>query len=368
MLTLTQAMTREITQDRRGFLASAAATIAGLEFTMLGSTKSLLSGMGPATDNRLAALRKATTWLNSPPLTEAGLRGKVVLVDFCTYTCINWLRTLPYVRAWTEKYRDHGLVVIGVHTPEFGFESNLENVRRAIQDLRVTYPIAVDNEYAIWRSFDNRYWPALYFVDAKGDLRDRQFGEGDYDKAEMMIQKLLADAGATGIGREVVAVNGQGIEAAPDWDSLASPENYLGSDRTANFVSTRGAATASGHMYGVPARPRRNEWALAGDWTRGPQAVALNAPNGRIVSRFHARDLHLVMGPAVKETSVRYRVRIDGDPPSAAHGIDVDAQGQGTVTQQRLHQLIRQPRPITDRQFEIEFLDPGVEAYAFTFG
>jgi thiol-disulfide isomerase/thioredoxin len=361
-------MTRGINQDRRRFLASAAATIAGLELTMSGSTKSLLYGMGAAADGRLAALRKATTWLNSPPLTEAGLRGKVVLVDFCTYTCINWLRTLPYVRAWAEKYRDHGLVVIGAHTPEFGFERDLENVRRAIQEMRVSYPIAVDNEYAIWRAFDNRYWPALYFVDAKGDLRHQQFGEGEYDKAEMMIQKLLADAGANGIGRELVAVNGQGIEAAPDWDSLASPENYLGSDRTENFVSTRGAATASGRVYGVPTRLRRNEWALAGDWTLGPQAVALNAPNGRIISRFHARDVHLVMGPAVRGTSVRYRVRIDGDPPGVAHGIDVDAQGQGTVTQQRLYQLIRQPRPIEDRQFEIEFLDAGAEAYAFTFG
>ena len=343
--------------DRRRFVTTTAATFAGLEVAMLGATKSLLRATGPATDTGLGALRGATTWLNSPPLTAAGLRGKVVAVDFCTYTCINWLRQLPYVRAWAEKYRDHGLVVIGAHTPEFGFEHDVDNVRRAIKAMRVDYPIAVDNEYAIWNGFENQYWPALYFIDAKGTVRHSRFGEGAYDESERVIQQLLAAAGASGIGRELVAVNAQGIEAAADWDSLESPENYLGSERTERFVSGRDAA-----------RLRLNEWTLVGDWSQGQHAVALKQPPGRIVYRFHARDLHLVMGPAVRGTSVRYRVRIDGHAPGSAHGGDVDEQAQGAVTEQRLYQLIRQPRPIVDRLFEIEFLDAGVEAFAFTFG
>jgi thiol-disulfide isomerase/thioredoxin len=318
--------------------------------------------------SELASLERANEWLNSQPLNAPALRGKVVLIDFWTYTCINWLRTLPYVRAWAEKYKDRGLVVIGVHTPEFGFEKNMVNVRRAVKDLRVDFPVAIDNDYTIWRAFKNQYWPALYFIDAQGRLRHHHFGEGQYEQSEMIIQKLLAEAGAVGIGDDVVSVDGRGAEAAPDWSSLKSPENYLGQARTQNFASDGGAALDKPRVYAAPARLRLNEWALAGDWTVGKEAIALNKPNGRIAYRFHARDLHLVMGPAAPGTSVRFRVLIDGQPPGAAHGTDADEQGNGTVSEQRLYQLIRQSKPIADRQFEIEFLDPGVEAFAFTFG
>jgi thiol-disulfide isomerase/thioredoxin len=319
-------------------------------------------------EGELPSLDGATAWLNSPRLTPAGLRGKVVLVQVWTYTCINWLRTLPYVRAWAEKYKDQGLVVIGVHSPEFGFEHDIDNVRWAAKDMKVDYPIAIDNDFAIWRAFNNQYWPALYFVDAEGRIRHHQFGEGDYEESEMIIQQLLTEAGAGGIAREPVSVDARGIEAAADWGSLKSPENYVGYDRTENFASRGGAVLDRSRVYAVPENLKLNQWALSGDWTTGKQAIVLNKPNGRIVYRFHARDLHLVMGPAVRGTSVRFRVLIDGQPPGAAHGIDVDDQGYGTVTEQRLYQLIRQPTPIADRQFEIEFLGPGVEAFAFTFG
>jgi thiol-disulfide isomerase/thioredoxin len=315
----------------------------------------------------LTSLERANEWLNSPPLTAPALRGKVVLVDFWTYTCINWLRTLPYVRAWSEKYRDHGLVVIGVHSPEFAFEKNVDNVRWAVKDRRIDYPVAVDSEHIIWRAFRNQYWPALYFIDAQGRVRHQHFGEGAYQQSEMIIQALLAEAGI-GIGHEPVSVDGRGIEAAPDWSSLRSPENYVGYARTRNFASPGGAMLDKPRVYELPARLRLNEWALSGDWTVKKEAAVLNKPNGGIAYRFHARDLHLVMGPAAPGTSVRFRVLIDGQPPGAAHGIDVDEQGGGTVTEQRLYQLIRQPKPIADRQFEIEFLGSGVEAFAFTFG
>jgi len=318
--------------------------------------------------SELASLTRADEWINSPPLTAEALRGKVVLIDFWTYTCINWLRTAPYVRAWAEKYRDQGLVVIGVHAPEFGFEKNLNNVRRAVKDLRVDHPVAVDSDHVIWRAFKNQYWPALYFVDAQGRVRHHYFGEGGFEQSEMVIQQLLAEAGATGIVRQPVSVNGQGLEAAADWASLMSGENYLGFGRTQSFASPGGATRDTPRMYERPARLRLNEWALSGDWTVKNEAVVLNKPNGGIAYRFHARDVHLVMGPAAPGTSVRFRVLIDGRPPNAAHGIDVDAQGNGTVTEQRLYQLIRQSGTIADRQFEIEFLGPGVEAFAFTFG
>jgi thiol-disulfide isomerase/thioredoxin len=321
-----------------------------------------------ASQSELASLARADEWLNSPPLTAQALRGKVVLVDFWTYTCINWLRTLPYVRAWADKYRDQGLVVIGVHAPEFAFEKDLANVRRAVKDLRVDYPVAVDSEHVIWRAFRNQYWPALYFIDAQGRVRHHHFGEGSYEQSEMIIQELLAEAGASGIEREPVAVNPQGFEAAADWSSLKSGENYLGFERTENFASPGGAVLDKPRMYERPARLRLNEWALSGDWTVKNQAVVSNKPDGRIAYRFHARDLHLVMGPTGPGTSVRFRVLIDGQPPGAAHGIDVDAQGNGAVSEQRLYQLIRQSKPIADRQFEIEFLDSGAEAFAFTFG
>jgi thiol-disulfide isomerase/thioredoxin len=319
-------------------------------------------------EGELPPLDSATGWLNSPPLTAAGLRGKVVLIQFWTYTCINWLRSLPHVRAWAEKYKDHGLVVIGVHSPEFAFEKDLDNVRQAAREMRIDYPIAIDSEHAIWQAFSNEYWPALYFVDVQGRIRHHHFGEGEYEQSERIIQQLLAEAGMVGIGHDLVSVDARGVEAAADWGSLRSPENYVGYGRTENFVSPGGAALDKRRIYATPARLRLNHWALSGDWTMGKEATVLNTANGRIVYRFHARDLHLVMGPAARGTSVRFRVLIDGQPPGPAHGIDVDDQGNGTVTGQRLYQLIRQPKPFADRKFEIEFLDPGVEAFAFTFG
>jgi thiol-disulfide isomerase/thioredoxin len=316
----------------------------------------------------MPALGDATAWLNSRPLTSPDLRGKVVLIDFWTYTCINWLRTLPYVRAWAEKYKDHGLVVIGVHTPEFAFEHDIENVRRAAKDMRVEYPIAIDNDSALWRAFDNHYWPALYFVDAQGQIRHHHFGEGAYEQSELIIQRLLAEAGIGGIAHEVIAVDARGAEAAADWDSLESPETYVGYERTENFASPGGAALGQRRVYAAPARLRLNHWSLSGEWTMGKQATMLHTAGGRIAYRFHARDLHLVMGPAARGTSVRFRVLIDGQQPGAAHGGDVDEQGNGMLTDQRLYQLIRQPQPIADRTFEIEFVAAGVEAFAFTFG
>jgi thiol-disulfide isomerase/thioredoxin len=320
------------------------------------------------TEGEFPSLSGATEWLNSSSLTAAGLRGKVVLIDVWTYTCINWLRTLPYVRAWGEKYKNQGLVVIGVHSPEFPFEKNLDNVRRAAKDMRVDYPIAIDNDFAIWRALKNEYWPALYFVDAQGRIRHHRFGEGDYDQSERIIQQLLAEAGSGGVSHDLVSVDARGAEAAADWGSLMSPENYVGYDRTENFASPGGPVMDKRHVYAAPAQLKLNHWALSGDWTIKNQPIVLNKANGRIAYRFHARDLHLVMGPAARGTSVRFRVLIDGQPPGAAHGIDVDDRGNGTVSEQRLYQLIRQPTPIADRQFEIEFLDSGVEAFAFTFG
>jgi thiol-disulfide isomerase/thioredoxin len=319
-------------------------------------------------EGEFPSLGGATAWLNSPPLTPEGLRGKVVLVDIWTYTCINWLRTLPYVRAWAAKYKDQGLVVIGVHSPEFPFEKNLENVRQSAKAMRVDYPIAVDSGMAIWRAFNNEYWPALYLVDAKGKIRYHQFGEGEYERTEKVIQQLLAEAGTGGADRGLTPVDARGPEVAADWRDLKSGENYVGYERTEGFASPGGAPSGGRRMYAAPAALRLNQWALVGDWTVERGAVALNKAPGRIAYRFHARDLHLVMGPPARGTPVRFRVLIDGKPPGAAHGIDVDDQGHGTVTEQRLYQLIRQPKPISDRLFEIEFLDLGVEAFAFTFG
>jgi thiol-disulfide isomerase/thioredoxin len=321
-----------------------------------------------ASQSELASLSRANKWLNSPPLRAEDLRGKVVLVEFWTYTCVNWLRQLPYVRAWAEKYKDHGLVVIGVHTPEFGFEKTVDNVRRAIKSMKIDYPAAIDSDYAIWRGFDNNYWPALYFIDAQGRLRHSVFGEGQYEQSEMVIQRLLMEAGNAGLGDELVSVEPQGIEAAADWASLKSPENYLGYERTENFASAGGAVLDQPHDFSVPSNLWLNRWALAGNWTRMKGAVVLNKPGGRIAYRFHARDLHLVMGPVEPGQSVRFRVLIDGQAPGAAHGGDVDEQGNGILAEQRLYQLIRQSKPIADRLFEIEFLDPGAEAFAFTFG
>ena len=309
----------------------------------------------PTRTSELESLRQATEWINSPPLTAEGLRGKVVLVQFWTYSCVNWIRTLPYVRAWAEKYRDQGLVVIGVHSPEFGFEHRLANVRWASGNLRVDYPVATDNQFAIWQAFGNQYWPALYLIDGKGRVRHRHFGEGDYEQSERAIQDLLAEAGARGVEENLVSVTTPGAEAPADWDNLKSPETYLGTARTENRVSP-------------DARLRLNEWALKGKWTVEKQPAVLGEANGRIAYRFHARDLNLVMTPGAGGKPVRFRVLLDGRAPGPAHGIDVDEQGNGAVGEPRMYQLIRQPGPIADRQFEIEFLDPGVEVFVFTFG
>jgi thiol-disulfide isomerase/thioredoxin len=319
-------------------------------------------------EGELPSFGGATGWLNSPPLTPPGLRGKPVLVSFWTYTCINWLRQLPHLRAWAGKYSSHGLVVIGVHTPEFAFEHNPGNVRRAVADMTIAYPIALDNDYAVWRAFDNYYWPALYFADAEGRIRHHYFGEGEYQQSEMVLQQLLAEAGSDGFGQELAPADPRGIEAPADWADLRSPENYTGYERTQNFASPGGVLPGQSHSYAAPAQLGLNHWALAGDWTVGGQAATLNTASGRIVCRFHARDLHLVLGPAGPGATVRFRVLIDGQPPGPDHGTDVDDQGHGEATQQRLYQLIRQRGRITDRTFEIAFADPGAEAYAFTFG
>jgi thiol-disulfide isomerase/thioredoxin len=319
-------------------------------------------------EGEFPSLSGATAWLNSPPLTPEGLHGKVVLVDIWTYTCINWLRTLPYVRAWAAKYKDQGLVVIGVHSPEFPFEKDLENVRWSAKSMMVGYPVAVDSDLAVWRAFNNQYWPAVYLIDAKGKIRYHQFGEGEYERTEKVIQQLLAEAGAAAVGSGPSAVDPHGPEFQADWRDLKSGENYVGYERTENFASPGGAARGGRRVYAAPAHLGVNQWALVGDWTVERGAVALNKAPGRIAYRFHARDLHLVMGPPARGTPVRFRVLIDGKPPGAAHGVDVDADGNGTALHQRLYQLIRQPGPIADREFEIQFLDPGVEAFAFTFG
>jgi thiol-disulfide isomerase/thioredoxin len=313
-------------------------------------------------EGELASLDGATGWLNSQPLSTESLRGKVVLVDFWTYTCINWLRTLSYIRTWAETYEQHGLVVIGVHTPEFPFEEDVDNVREAVKEMAVEYPVALDSDYGIWRAFDNHYWPAAYVADAEGRIRHHRFGEGGYEELERIIQRLL------GVDGDLVSVSPHGFEAQADWANLGSPETYLGYEQAQNFASPAGASPGEGHSYVAPDRLKLNHWALAGDWTLEKRASVLNQADGRISLRFHARDVHLVMGPLERGTSVRFRVLLDGDTPGSAHGVDIDEDGHGAVAQQRLHQLIRQEGPIDDRTFEITFLAPGVEAYAFTFG
>lgn len=319
-------------------------------------------------EGHLPSFDGATAWLNSPPLTVDDLRGKVVLVEFWTYTCINWLRTLSHVRAWAEKYRDHGLVVVGVHTPEFSFEHNIDNVRQALRDMRIDFPIAIDNDYAVWNAFTNLYWPAMYFVDASGRIRHHRFGEGDYEGSKRVIQQLLEEAGVAGTGSELVTPDARGAEVAANWDDLESTETYLGFARTDGFASPGGVVRGSPRDYVVPAQLKLNHWALNGNWTVESEACLLNQARGRIVFQFHARDVHLVMGPATQGSSVEFHVTIDGLPARRAHGFDVDEAGNGTVDQQRLYQLIRQPAPVRERRFEIEFLDSGAAAYAFTFG
>ena len=312
-------------------------------------------------------LAGAVTWLNSPPLTREALKGKVVLIDFWTYSCINCLRALPYVKAWSDAYKKDGLVVIGVHAPEFAFEKDIANVRKAVTDLGIDYPVAIDNNYAIWRAFENHYWPAHYFVDAKGRIRHHHFGEGDYAGSERIIRMLLAEAhGKMPARRPAMAVNGPGVEAAPGAD-IGSRETYIGYQRSERWASQ--PAVSRDRLARYSAAPKSlNEWGLAGEWKVGPEAAVAAAPGARITYRFHARDLHLVLGPGRAKRPLRFRVTIDGQVPGDAHGVDTDRAGVGVVTEERLYQLIRQAGPIHDRIFEIEFLDPGVHAFSFTFG
>jgi cytochrome c biogenesis protein CcdA/thiol-disulfide isomerase/thioredoxin len=319
-------------------------------------------------EGELPSLAGAVQWLNSPPLSAEALRGKVVLIDFWTYSCINCLRTLSYVTAWAEKYKDQGLVVIGVHAPEFAFERDANNVKNAVKKLGVTYPVALDNDFKIWRAFDNQYWPAHYFVDANGHIRYHHFGEGAYAESEQVIQQLLREAGHSGVGSELTRVKTQGAQQGSDRANVQSPETYLGYERGEHFASTPQAVADADTTYRLPAAADLNQWGLGGQWKIGSQQASLTGATGSISYRFHARDLHLVMGPASDGKPVRFRVTIDGKTPNDAHGSDTAADGTGTVTEQRLYQLLRQPGEIEDHTFSIEFLDPGVNAYAFTFG
>ena len=300
-------------------------------------------------ERRIPSLAGATEWLNSEPLTAADLQGRVVLVDFGTYTCINWLRTLPHIRAWADRYRELGLLVVGIQTPEFEFEQNLDSVRREVKARGIDWPVAVDNRYEIWRAFNNNYWPALYFVDREGVIRHHHFGEGQYEQSERVIQQLLGLA-----PQDLVTVDGEGDEAEADWAHLNSPETYLGSERTGNFAS--------------PDRLKLNQWALSGDWTLERERVSLNAAGGRILFRFQARDVHLVLRRTGPGEPVPFRVLLDGDGPGAAHGVDADADGNGQLDEDRMYQLVRQPGAVEERTFEIAFHEGGVEAYVFTFG
>ena len=319
-------------------------------------------------EGRLPELVGATEWLNSEPLTPAGLRGKVVVVQFCTFSCINWLRTVPYVRAWAHKYRDDGLVVIGVHSPEFPFEHDREKIRSALEAMGIGYPVAVDNEFRVWRAFDNAYWPALYFADAEGRIRHHHFGEEDYERSERVIQQLLTEAGNDAVDDDLVSVEQDGVYLAADWATLGSPETYVGYARATGLASPGGLEPECARVYVEPPRLELNQWALSGDWTVGAQDTTLNEPGGRIIYRFRGRDLNLVLGSRANGGPIRFLVQLDGQPPHRACGLDVDERGNGTITEERLYQLIRQDGWITDRTFEITFIDAGAQAYVFTFG
>jgi cytochrome c biogenesis protein CcdA/thiol-disulfide isomerase/thioredoxin len=323
----------------------------------------VLGDEGPMPD-----LGGAVAWLNSSPLSRNSLRGKVVLIDFWTYSCINCLRALPYVEGWAEKYKDAGLVVIGVHTPEFAFEKERSNVEKAVRDLKITYPIAIDSDYKIWQAFNNEYWPAHYFIDGKGRIRYHHFGEGHYDESERVIQQLLKENGAQSISDAVIKVSANGAEAAPDKESTHSPETYIGYHRAEHFASAQPITQDSRKVYTPLPRLSLNQWGLAGAWKVGAESAVLQTAPGKIVFRFHARDLHLVLGPVKNGKPVRFAVKLDGTPPGEDHGSDTDANGAGIAQEHRLYQLIRQKGSVEDRTFEIEFLDPGVQAFAFTFG
>jgi thiol-disulfide isomerase/thioredoxin len=322
----------------------------------------------PALPGPLGSLLEAPQWLNSPPLRAEDLRGKVVLVNFWTYSCINCLRVLPYVRAWAETYKDRGLVVIGVHTPEFAFEKNVANVTKAAASLGVGYPVAIDNDFRLWRAFGNEAWPALYFIGADGQVRDRVLGEGNYDQSEKLIQQLLSEAGTGPMPGMAATIAAAGPQVAPDEQDLGSGETYVGYDQGRGFASPGGAHADVSALYQPAPAPSLNRWSLGGTWTVGGEFATLDEAPGRIVYRFHARDLHLVLAPPAQGRPVRFRVTIDGAAPGADHGSDVDADGWGTVQDDRLYQLVRQAGPVADRTFQIEFQDPGVRAYVFTFG
>jgi Thioredoxin like C-terminal domain/AhpC/TSA family len=309
----------------------------------------------------MPSLDGATGWLNSEPLAPADLRGRVVLVNFWTLTCINWLRQEPHVRAWWRAYRDDGLLVIGAHTPEFSFEREIERIRLAIEARDIDYPVAVDSDYGVWSAFDNHYWPALYFVDREGIIRDQHFGEGRYEESERVIQRLL------GVERALVSVAGTGVEAEADWDHLRTPETYLGSARSEGFASPDGAVLGEGRAYELPGRLRLNDWALAGEWTIGREAVVLDQAGGSIACRFQARDAHLVLSRGAHEP-IPFRLLLDGEVPGGSAGVDVDADGNGLIQDGRLYQLVRQEGEVRERTLEITFLDAGAEAYVFTFG
>ncbi|MGO8958161.1 MAG: hypothetical protein ACLQFR_12440 [Streptosporangiaceae bacterium] len=309
----------------------------------------------------MPSLAAATAWLNSESLGPPELRGRVILADFWTLTCINWLRTEPYVRAWSQAYRNDGLVVIGIHTPEFSFEHKVDGVRQAIKERGIDYPVAVDNDYGIWTAFDNHYWPALYFVDADGAIRDRHFGEGRYEQSERVIQQLL------GVERDLVSVVGHGVEAPADWDHLRTPETYLGYARSQNFASADGAELDESHKFELPEHLRVDQWALAGQWRIGPENVVLEEAGGSVACRFHARDAHLVLSPGTRDP-MAFRVLMDREAPGASHGVDVDEDGNGLLREERLYQLVRQDGAVRDRTLEITFHEPGAEAYVFTFG
>ncbi len=308
----------------------------------------------------------ATGWLNSPPLAGAGLRGRVVLVNFWTYTCINWIRYLPYVRAWEDSYGSKGLVVIGVHSPEFSFEHDVGGVRRAVLARSLRYPIAIDNDFAVWRSFNNNYWPASYLIDAGGRLRHHSFGEGGYEETEAVLRSLLTEAGADP-GARTAEVSADGDEAAADWDTLRSAETYLGHTRPSAFASPGGLVADAPQAYSAPSGLRRGQWALSGTWTAGQEATVAQGPGGRLTCRFHSRDVHLVMAPE-RGSAVPFRVLFDGREPGVDHGTDIDAAGRGTLTEPRMYQLLRRGGRITDGTFEIEFFDPGAGIYCLTFG
>jgi thiol-disulfide isomerase/thioredoxin len=382
-------------------LCGVAALAFGIDPGVLAQTSALTTGKASVrtaqlpVEGVLPSLDGADQWLNSAPLSRQSLKGKVVLVDVWTYSCINCLRTLPFVKAWAQKYKDQGLVVIGVHAPEFAFERNIDNVRKATRELKIDYPVAIDNHYAIWRALSNQYWPALYVVDAQGQIRYHQFGEGGYAESEKVIQQLLADAGHAGAAdvkgaagssgtngtnaangtsettraaAEIDPAQAQGVEMAPDDRDLNSPETYVGYEHADNFASPGGQTRDRPNTYAAPARLSVNDWGLAGPWTVGAEFATPEAASGSIVYRFHARDLHMVLGPGVNGKPVRFQVSIDGAAPGDAHGSDVDALGNGVVTDHRLYQLVRQAGDVKDHTFALRFLEPGVQVYAFTFG